>query len=78
MKITLANPMGRMALEMIASLEGTNQPSFEGEIVAREGEDVTHIDEINLDEVKEGSIVYFDTGSKRHYHVPANDVEEVQ
>lgn len=78
MKITMINPMGRMALEMIASIEGTNAPSFEGEVVATEGQDITHIEEVQLDEVREGSLVYFDTGAQRHYHVPQNDVEEVQ
>lgn len=75
--VELMNPIGRIALEMITNSNGLPQPSFKGEVVAREGEDVSHIEEITVDIVKDGSLVYYDTGAHRHFHAPSEDFAEV-
>jgi hypothetical protein len=68
-KIIVTEELARNTLDFIAALEGRSTPSHEGTLIARTGDDVSHLDYLPLDVVPEGRLLYFDEGADRAFVV---------
>lgn len=75
-KIVVTGEVAKHALSFISSIEGRSAPDFEGTVIANEGDDVSNINELPIDTVSKGKLVYFDEGSGRAFAVLLEDCKE--
>lgn len=78
-QVILVNEEAKGLFEHMESMFGkTKLFGGTGKLVALEGEDISHIEEITDDTVEQGELVYYDELAQRHFIMYASDMEVSQ